>query len=411
MIDRLALDAARVEAMARGVEEIARLADPVGTVLAEWERPNGLRIQRVRVPLGVIGIIYESRPNVTCDAGALCLKSGNAAILRGGSESHRSSTAIHACLATGCAPRACPRRCIQLVPTTDRAAVGYMLAGMTDWIDVIVPRGGKSLVARVQQEARVPVIGHLEGNCHVYVDRAADLNMARAIVLNAKLRRTGICGAAETLLVDEACVETHLAPLVRALLDAGCEVRGDATVRSVDSRVRAATEDDWYTEYLDAVIAAKVVAWRRRCSRAHRALRLGAHRVDRHRGSGGRREVPVAGRQRDRAAQRVDAVRGRRRVRHGRGDRHLHRSLPRARARGRRAVDQLQVRGARHWAGAAMMEFSPYWPSVSILFLGIVLIAVGFSLRSRGYGVFLLWIGQALMVGLIVFHILRAVAQ
>jgi glutamate-5-semialdehyde dehydrogenase len=260
MIDRLALDAARVEAMARGVEEIARLADPVGTVLAEWERPNGLRIQRVRVPLGVIGIIYESRPNVTCDAGALCLKSGTAAILRGGSESHRSSTAIHACLADGLRAAGLPDACIQLVPTTDRAAVGYMLAGMTDWIDVIVPRGGKSLVARVQQEARVPVIGHLEGNCHVYVDRAADLNMARAIVLNAKLRRTGICGAAETLLVDAACVETHLAPLVRALLDAGCEVRGDATVRSVDSRVRAATEDDWYTEYLDAVIAAKVVA-------------------------------------------------------------------------------------------------------------------------------------------------------
>jgi glutamate-5-semialdehyde dehydrogenase len=259
MIDRLALDAARVEAMARGVEEIARLADPVGTVLAEWERPNGLRIQRVRVPLGVIGIIYESRPNVTCDAGALCLKSGNAAILRGGSESHRSSTAIHACLGDGLRAAGLPEACVQLVPTTDRAAVGYMLAGMTDWIDVIVPRGGKSLVARVQQEARVPVIGHLEGNCHVYVDGAADLNMARAIVLNAKLRRTGICGAAETLLVDEACVETHLAPLVRALLDAGCEVRGDATVRTVDPRVRPVTEDDWYTEYLDAVIAAKIV--------------------------------------------------------------------------------------------------------------------------------------------------------
>ena len=259
MIDRLALDTARVEAMARGVEEIARLADPVGSVLAEWVRPNGLRIQRVRVPLGVIGIIYESRPNVTCDAGALCLKSGNAAILRGGSESHRSSSAIHACLVDGLRAADLPEDCIQLVPTTDRAAVGYMLAGMADWIDVIVPRGGKSLVARVQQEARVPVIGHLEGNCHVYVDRAADLNMARTIVLNAKLRRTGICGAAETLLVDEACVETHLAPLVRALLDAGCEVRGDATVRTVDPRVRPATEDDWYTEYLDAVIAAKVV--------------------------------------------------------------------------------------------------------------------------------------------------------
>jgi glutamate-5-semialdehyde dehydrogenase len=259
MIDRLALDAARVEAMARGVEEIARLADPVGTVLAEWVRPNGLRIQRVRVPLGVIGIIYESRPNVTCDAGALCLKSGNAAILRGGSESHRSSTAIHACLVDGLRTAGLPEACIQIVPTTDRAAVGYMLAGMADWIDVIVPRGGKSLVARVQQEARVPVIGHLEGNCHVYVDRAADLNMARAIVKNAKLRRTGICGAAETLLVDQGCVATHLAPIVRDLLDAGCEVRGDAAVCKVDPRVVPATEDDWYTEYLDAVIAAKVV--------------------------------------------------------------------------------------------------------------------------------------------------------
>jgi len=259
MLDRLALDPARVAAMAVGVEEIARLPDPIGTVLMEWVRPNGLRIQRVRVPLGVIGIIYESRPNVTCDAGALCLKSGNAAILRGGSESHRSSAAIHACLVDGLRAAGLPEACIQLVPTTDRAAVGYMLAGMTDWIDVIVPRGGKSLVARVQQEARVPVIGHLEGNCHVYVDRAADLNMARAIVRNAKLRRTGICGAAETLLVDEACVETHLAPIVRDLLDAGCEVRGDATVRKVDPRVRPATEDDWYTEYLDAVIAAKVV--------------------------------------------------------------------------------------------------------------------------------------------------------
>ena len=260
MLDRLQLDPARIEAMANGVEQIAALPDPVGTVMAEWERPNGLRIQRVRVPLGVIGIIYESRPNVTCDAGALCLKSGNAAVLRGGSESHHSSVAIHACLVDGLRAAGLPEACIQLVPTTDRAAVGYMLAGMADSIDVIVPRGGKSLVARVQQEARVPVIGHLEGNCHVYVDRAADLNMARAIVKNAKLRRTGICGAAETLLVDEGCVATHLAPIVRDLLDAGCEVRGDAAVQAVDPRVRAATEEDWYTEYLDAIIAAKVVS-------------------------------------------------------------------------------------------------------------------------------------------------------
>ena len=259
MLDRLRLDAARVEAMAVGVEQIAALADPIGTVAADWVRPNGLRIQRVRVPLGVIGIIYESRPNVTCDAGALCLKSGNAAILRGGSESQQSSAVIHSCLVEGLRAAGLPDECIQLVPTTDRAAVGYMLGSMTDCIDVIVPRGGKSLIARVQQEARVPVIGHLEGNCHVYVDRAADLGMARAIVMNSKLRRTGICGAAETLLVDEACAATHLAPIVRDLLDAGCEVRGDAAVQAVDPRVRPATEADWYTEYLDAVIAARVV--------------------------------------------------------------------------------------------------------------------------------------------------------
>ncbi len=259
LLDRLRLDAARVEAMAVGVEQIATLADPIGTIVADWVRPNGLRIQRVRVPLGVIGIIYESRPNVTCDAGALCLKSGNAAILRGGSESHRSSAAIHACLVEGLRAAGLPEACIQLVPTTDRAAVGHMLGAMTDYIDVIVPRGGKSLIARVQQEARVPVIGHLEGNCHVFVHGAADLGMARAIVLNAKLRRTGICGAAETLLVDEACAPTHLAPIVRDLLDAGCEVRGDEQVQAVDPRVRPAVEDDWYTEYLDAVIAARVV--------------------------------------------------------------------------------------------------------------------------------------------------------
>ena len=259
MLDRLRLDAARVEAMATGVGQVIALPDPVGTVIAEWRRPNGLRIQRVRVPLGVIGIIYESRPNVTCDAGVLCLKSGNAAILRGGSESQHSSRAIHACLVEGLRAVGLPPSCIQLVPTTDRAAVGYMLAGMTDSIDVLVPRGGRSLVARVQQEARVPVIGHLEGNCHVYVDRAADLRMAREIVTNAKLRRTGICGAAETLLVDEGCAATHLAPIVGDLLDAGCEVRGDAAVQAVDPRVRPATEDDWYTEYLDSIIAARVV--------------------------------------------------------------------------------------------------------------------------------------------------------
>jgi len=259
LLDRLRLDEKRVEAIARSIEEIVELADPVGTVVAEWDRPNGLHIQRVRVPLGVIGIIYESRPNVTADAGALCLKSGNAVILRGGSESRLSNAAIHACLLDGLSAVGLPAECIQLVPTTDRAAVGYMLAEMTDYVDVIVPRGGKSLVARVQKEARVPVIGHLEGNCHVYVDRDADLRMARAIAVNAKMRRTGVCGAAETLLVDAACVSTHLAPIVKDLLEAGCEVRGDSTVQKVDPRVLPATEDDWYTEYLDAIIAARVV--------------------------------------------------------------------------------------------------------------------------------------------------------
>lgn len=259
MLDRLRLDTARVEAMARGLEEIARLPDPVGRVLAEWDRPNGLRIARVAVPLGVIGIIYESRPNVTADAGALCLKSGNAVILRGGSESAHSSAAIHSALVAGLKAAGLPEAAIQLVPTTDRAAVGYLLSSMTDYIDVIVPRGGKSLVARVQQEARVPVIGHLDGNCHVYVDRDADLPMAIAITLNAKLRRTGVCGSAETLLVDRAAVQTHLAPLVQALLDAGCEVRGDEQVQQVDPRVQAATLQDWSTEYLDAIIAVRVV--------------------------------------------------------------------------------------------------------------------------------------------------------
>jgi len=219
LLDRLKLDEKRVEAMAHGLDDIAQLADPIGTVLAEWTRPNGMKIQRVRVPLGVIGIIYESRPNVTADAGALCLKSSNAVILRGGTESTHSSAAIHSCLDEGLTVAGLPGSCIQLVPTTDRAAVGYMLAEMVDDIDVIVPRGGKSLIARVQQEARVPVIGHLEGVCHVYVDRAADLGMAKDILLNAKLRRTGVCGSAETLLVDRACAATHLPALVGMLLE------------------------------------------------------------------------------------------------------------------------------------------------------------------------------------------------
>ena len=259
LLDRLRLDENRVEAMARGLEDIERLPDPIGTRLAEWTRPNGLQIQRVCVPLGVIGIIYESRPNVTADAGALCLKSSNAVILRGGSESSRSSAAIHECLGLGLEGAGLPRTCIQLVPTADRTAVGHMLADMAESIDLIVPRGGKNLIARVRREARVPVIGHLEGVCHVYVDRGANLPMAKRIVLNAKMRRTGICGSAETLLVDRACAATHLAPLIEALLEAGCEVRGDEASARVDARVKTATEQDWYQEYLDAIIAVRVV--------------------------------------------------------------------------------------------------------------------------------------------------------
>ena len=258
-LDRLALDDKRVTAIAAGVDVIRALADPVGEVTESWTRPNGMTIERVRVPLGVIGIIYESRPNVTADAAALCLKAGNAAILRGGSESHRSNRAIHAAIADGLVQAGLPADAIQLVPTRDRAAVGMMLAGLDGTVDVIVPRGGKSLVARVQQEARVPVFAHLEGICHVYVDKAASLDMAKSIVLNAKMRRTGVCGAAETLLIDRAVAPTHLKPLVTMLLDAGCEVRGDDATRKADARVKSANEEDWSTEYLDAIIAARVV--------------------------------------------------------------------------------------------------------------------------------------------------------
>ncbi|MGA0103321.1 MAG: glutamate-5-semialdehyde dehydrogenase [Steroidobacteraceae bacterium] len=259
MLDRLRLDGVRVEAMAAGLEAIAGLPDPLGRILEEKKRPNGLRIQRVSVPLGVIGIIYESRPNVTADAGSLCLKSGNAVILRGGSEAVHSNRAIHACLVAGLVAAGLPADCVQWVPTQDREAVGYLLKGMTDYLDVIVPRGGKGLISRVRDEARVPVIGHLDGNCHVYVHAAADVNMAREIVLNSKLRRTGICGAAETVLFDRAVLATHAAPIVGALLDAGCEVRGDEAIQALDPRVQAATEDDWYTEYLDAIVAARAV--------------------------------------------------------------------------------------------------------------------------------------------------------
>jgi len=258
-VDRLALDDRRVAGMAAGVDVVRDLADPVGEVTERWTRPNGMTIERVRVPLGVIGIIYESRPNVTADAAALCLKAGNAVILRGGSESFSSARAIHAALVEGLTAARLPEHAIQLVPTRDRAAVGLMLSGLNGTIDVIVPRGGKNLVARVQSEARVPVFAHLEGVCHVYVDKAANLDMAQKIVLNAKMRRTGICGAAETLLVDRAVAATHLQPLVTMLLDAGCEVRGDAATLAVDRRVKPAVEEDWPTEYLDAIIAARVV--------------------------------------------------------------------------------------------------------------------------------------------------------
>ncbi|WP_207456902.1 glutamate-5-semialdehyde dehydrogenase [Azospirillum sp. SYSU D00513] len=258
MIDRLLLDEKRIEAMAAGLEAIADFPDPIGTVLAEWTRPNGLRIQRVRVPLGVIGIIYESRPNVTADAGGLCLKSGNAAILRGGSESFHSSRAIAAGLAEGLRAAGLPEAAIQLLPTTDRAAVGHMLR-MREFIDVIVPRGGKSLIQRIAEESRIPVIKHLDGNCHLYIDGAADLEKARKLVLNAKLRRTSVCGATETLLVDRAAAGTHLPVLVKELLDAGCEVRGDEAARAVDPRVKPVAPEDWDTEYLDAIIACGVV--------------------------------------------------------------------------------------------------------------------------------------------------------
>jgi glutamate-5-semialdehyde dehydrogenase len=258
-IDRLALTEARVAAMAKGLRDIAGLADPVGEVMARWTRPNGLEIARVRVPIGVIGIIYESRPNVTADAAGLCLKSGNAAILRSGSESFLTSLVIANSLCAALVTAGLPEAAIQLVPTVDRSAVGFMLGGLGGAVDVIVPRGGKELVARVQAEARLPVFAHLEGVCHVYVHGRADLDMARKIVLNAKMRRTGICGSAETLLVDRAAASTHLAPLVEMLIEAGCEVRGDPDTQRADSRVRPASEEDWPKEYLDAIIAVKVV--------------------------------------------------------------------------------------------------------------------------------------------------------
>lgn len=259
-LDRLTLNPERIEAMAKGLDDIAGLPDPVGDVTERWTRPNGLQIARVRVPIGVIGIIYESRPNVTADAGALAMKSGNAAILRGGSDGFRTSAAIVSALQRGLTAAGLPKEAIQMVPTMDRDAVGLLLSGLDGTVDLIVPRGGKSLVARVQQEARVPVFSHLEGICHVYVDRAASLAMAKSIVLNAKMRRTGICGAAETILIDRACAATHLKPLIAMLIEAGCEIRGCAETQSTDPRVKPATEEDWSTEYLDAIVSMKVVA-------------------------------------------------------------------------------------------------------------------------------------------------------
>ncbi len=258
MRDRLVLDERRIEAMAQGLEAVAALHEPVGRLLERRTRPNGLLIERVSVPLGVIGIIYESRPNVTADAGGLCLKSGNAAILRGGSESFHSSAAIVACLRRGLATAGLPENAIQLVPTTDRAAVGLMLT-MPEWIDIIVPRGGRSLIERVQRESRIPVLAHLDGICHVYVDKAADLAKARAVVLNAKMRRTGICGAAETLLVDAAVAASHLRPILADLRQAGCALRGDAACRALDPSVEPASEADWRTEYLDAILSVRIV--------------------------------------------------------------------------------------------------------------------------------------------------------
>jgi glutamate-5-semialdehyde dehydrogenase len=259
LLDRLKLDDKRIASISESIRTIADLEDPVGDVIAEWDRPNGLHIERVRTPLGVIGVIYESRPNVTADAGALCLKSGNAVILRGGSDSAHSSKAIHEALLEGLETAGLPKDAIQLVPTTDRAAVGEMLKGLGGNLDVIIPRGGKSLVARVQSEARVPVFAHLEGLCHLYIDASANLAMARKIAVNAKMRRTGVCGSAETLLVDRLIAPSHLVPLLDDLRSAGCEIRGDSTVMQLFPDATPATEEDWSTEYLDAIISVKLV--------------------------------------------------------------------------------------------------------------------------------------------------------
>ena len=342
-LDRLMLNEQRVAAMAEGIDVVAGLEDPVGAVIDAWDRPNGMRIERVRAPLGVIGVIYESRPNVTADAAALCLKAGNAVILRGGSDSFRSARAIHAALVEGIRSAGLPGDAGQLVPTRDRAAVGLMLQGLAGAIDVIVPRGGKDLVARVQAEARVPVFAHLDGNCHVYVDKGAEPGMAKSIVLNAKMRRTGICGAAESLLVDRAIAPQLLAPLVGMLIDAGCEVRGDADTQAADPRVRPATEQDWATEYLDAIIATKVVDGVDEAI-AH-IERYGSHHTDAivtaDHGAAEKflREVDSAIVLHNASTQFADG--GRVRIR--RGNRHRHRAVACARPGRRRAVDHVQV--------------------------------------------------------------------
>ena len=258
-LDRIALNADRLEAIAKALEDVVALPDPVGNIIDQWERPNGLDITRVRVPLGLIGVIYESRPNVTADAAALCLKSGNGVILRGSSEIQNSARVMADCFSTALESVGLPADCVQLVPTPDREAVGMMLSGLNGAVDVIVPRGGKSLVERVQNDARVPVFSHLDGICHTYIHTKANLDMAKEVALNAKMRRAGICGATETLLIDRACADTHLAPLVTAFLEAGCEVRGDKDVQAVDARVIAARDADWDTEYLDDIISIKLV--------------------------------------------------------------------------------------------------------------------------------------------------------
>ncbi len=356
MLDRLSLDEARIASMAQSLEDIAALPDPVGRLLETFERPNGLRIERVATPLGVVGVIFESRPNVTADAGGLCLKAGNASILRAGSESWNSSRVIHACLVEGLRAAGLPDDCIALIPTRDRAAVGAMLSGLDGAIDVIVPRGGKSLVARVQAEARVPVFAHLEGIVHVYVDGEADLEKAKKILLNAKMRRTGICGAAETLLVDRAAADRLLGPLVKTLLDAGCEVRGDAAAQKVDDRVKQAAEEDWSTEYLEAIIAVKLVDG---VAGAIRHVETyGSHHTDcivtenKARAEQFLREVDFG----DRHPQRVDAVRRRRRIRLWRGDRHRHGSDACARTGRRGAAHLVQICRSRRRADAQVKQ-------------------------------------------------------